>query len=502
MRRAKIVATFGPALEDYAQAKAALEAGMNVARLNMSHGDHAVHASNYENIRRAAEELGTPVGILADLQGPKIRLGRFEGGPYQLAVGDTFTITTEDIVGTKDICSTTFKGLPQDVRTGDSLLIDDGKVALQATSVSATEVQTVVVVPGAVSNNKGINLPGVAVNVPALSEKDEDDLRWAIRQGVDIIALSFVRNAEDVRRVHEIMDEEGRRAPVVAKIEKPQAVENLHAIVDAFDAIMVARGDLGVELPLEEVPLVQKKAVELARRWAKPVIVATQVLESMIDNPRPTRAEASDCANAVLDGADAVMLSGETSVGKYPIETIRTMARIIETTEQGGLDRVPPLGTKPKTRGGAITRAAVEIGDMLDAKYLCTFTQSGDSARRLSRLRPSKLVFAFTPIEHVRNQLCLAWGLQPVYSKTVEHTDQMTEFVDTFLQENRLVDIDDLVVIAAGSPPGQVGTTNSLKVHKVGDRGDSGTVLEGSARKKEPVGPWPTTSDAGDGQHG
>ena len=345
------------------------------------------------------------------------------------------------------------------------------------------------VVGGYVSNNKGINLPGVAVNVPALSEKDEDDLRWAMRRGVDMVALSFVRDASDIKRVHEIMDEEGRRVPVIAKIEKPQAVEQLPEIIDAFDAIMVARGDLGVELPLEEVPIVQKRAVELARRWAKPVIVATQVLESMIDNPRPTRAEASDCANAVLDGADAVMLSGETSVGKFPIETVKTMARIIESTEVHGLERVPPLGTKPKTRGGAITRAAVEIADQLEAKYICTFTQSGDSARRLSRLRPIRPVFAFTPVEHVWNQLALTWGIQPVLVPMVGHTDEMTAQVDRNLLEMDLVEDGDMVVIAAGSPPGKAGSTNMLKVHKVGDLADAGS--HGEAVTKDKLGPWP-----------
>jgi pyruvate kinase len=323
-----------------------------------------------------------------------------------------------------------------------------------------------------------------------LSEKDEDDLRWALACGVDLVALSFVRDAADITRVHEIMDEEGRRVPVIAKIEKPQAVEQLPEIIDAFDAIMVARGDLGVELPLEEVPIVQKRAIELARRWAKPVIVATQVLESMIENPRPTRAEASDCANAVLDGADAVMLSGETSVGKFPIETVKTMARIIESTEEHGLERVPPLGTKPKTRGGAITRAAVEIADQLEAKYICTFTQSGDSARRLSRLRPIKPVFAFTPVEHVWNQLALTWGIQPVLVPMVGHTDEMTAQVDRSLLELDVVEDGDLVVIAAGSPPGKAGSTNLLKVHKVGDLADFGGQGE-AAVAKDKLGPWP-----------
>ncbi|MCG2624362.1 pyruvate kinase [Arthrobacter sp. I2-34] len=487
MRRAKIVATFGPAIAGYDKTLAVLEAGVDVARLNMSHGDHAVHETTYADVRQAAAELGRAVGIMADLQGPKIRLGRFQDGPHHLAVGDTFTITAEDVPGTKDMCSTTYKGLPGDVAVGDTLLIDDGKVALRAVEVDGLNVVTEVTVAGAVSDNKGINLPGVAVNVPALSEKDEADLRWALATGVDLVALSFVRNAADIKRVHQIMDEEGRRVPVIAKIEKPQAVDALEEIIDAFDAIMVARGDLGVELPLEQVPVVQKRAVELARRWAKPVIVATQVLESMIENPRPTRAEASDCANAVLDGADAVMLSGETSVGKYPVATVATMARIIESTEQHGLERIPALGSMPRTRGGAITRAAVEIAGQLDARYICTFTQSGDSARRLSRLRPVRPLFAFTPTEQVRAELALAWGITPVLAEPVSHTDQMTAQVDRTLFDAGLVELDDLVVIAAGSPPGVPGSTNMIKVHRVGDLADAG----GDLPRREKVGPWP-----------
>jgi pyruvate kinase len=488
MRRAKIVATIGPAISSYDNLVRAIQAGVNVARLNMSHGDHSVHDASYENLRRASEELGQTVAILADLQGPKIRLGRFADGPHTLLPGDVFTITTRDIEGTAEICSTTHKGLPGDVQVGDSLLIDDGKVALRATAVTSTDVTTEVVVGGAVSNNKGINLPGVAVNVPALSEKDEDDLRWALRRGVDLIALSFVRDAKDIERVHEIMDEEGKRLSVIAKIEKPQAVDALHEIIDAFDGIMVARGDLGVELPLEQVPIVQKRAVELARRWAKPVIVATQVLESMIDSPRPTRAEASDCANAVLDGADAVMLSGETSVGKYPIETIETMARIIETTESQALERVPGLGTEPRTRGGAVTRAAVTIARQLDVSYICAFTQSGDSARRLSRLRPAHQILAFTPERVVMALMSLLWGVTPIQVEKVDHTDAMTRQVDRHLQEQGLAGKDDMVVICAGSPPGVAGTTNLVKVHRVGDVADAGELL--SSRERERVGPW------------
>jgi len=468
MRRAKIVCTLGPATESPEQVQALVDAGMDVARINRSHGEPEEHAAVIRRVRAAAKASGRAVAVLVDLQGPKIRLGRFTAGKHDLAVGDVFTITTDDIPGTKDRCSTTYKGLPGDAKVGDKILIDDGKIGLRITAVDGNDVVTVVEIPGTVSNNKGINLPGVAVSVPAMSEKDETDLRWGLAQGCDFIALSFVRSAADYDDVARIMAEEGRVVPVIAKIEKPQAVDNLAEIVNAFDGIMVARGDLGVELPLEQVPLVQKRAIELARRSAKPVIVATQVLESMISAPRPTRAEASDCANAVLDGADAVMLSGETSVGDYPIEAVRTMARIIENTEEHGSDRMAPLGWDPKTRGGAITHAAADVGATLGVKYLVTFTQSGDSARRVSRLRSPLPMLAFTPDEHVRNTLALTWGVQTYEVPMVMHTDAMVLQVDLLLQTKGLAKRDDLVVIVFGAPVGVPGTTNSLLVHKIG----------------------------------
>ncbi len=469
MRRAKIVCTIGPATESPEQVQALVDAGMDVARLNRSHGDTEVHKRVYDNVRAAAKASGRSVAVLVDLQGPKIRLGRFVEGKHDLEVGDVFTITTDDVEGTKERVSTTFKGLPGDVKPGDPILIDDGKVLVRVTAVEGNDVVTRVEVPGPVSNNKGLNLPGVAVSVPAMSDKDEEDLRWALNVGADLIALSFVRTAADYDDVRRIMEEEGRVVPVVAKIEKPQAVENLSEIVQAFDGIMVARGDLGVELPLEQVPLVQKRAVELARRNAKPVIVATQVLESMITSPRPTRAEASDCANAVLDGADAVMLSGETSVGDYPIEAVRTMARIIESTEELGRERIAPLGSVPSTRGGAITRAAAEIGERIGVKYLVTFTQSGDSARRMSRLRSSIPLLAFTPEESVRNRLSLSWGVQTYQVPSVESTDTMVSQVDQTLRANGLAEVGDYVVVVAGTPVGVVGSTNTVVVHKIGD---------------------------------
>jgi len=468
MRRAKIVATLGPATNSYDTIRAVIEAGVDVARMNLSHGTYEIHEAVFANIKKVAADLGKPVAVLVDLQGPKIRLGKFADGPHDLAVGDIFTITTEDIEGTKEMCGTTFKGLPQDVAEGDTLLIDDGKVNVRVLDTDGVRVRTEVVVGGTVSNNKGINLPGVAVNVPALSKKDEDDLRWGLRIGADYIALSFVRSASDVTRVHEIMAEEGIRLPVIAKIEKPQAVEAIDEIVDAFDAIMVARGDLGVELPLEQVPLVQKRTVEAARRMAKPVIVATQMLESMISSPVPTRAETSDVANAILDGADAVMLSGETSVGEFPAITVATMARIIENTEEHGLERILPLGTKPRTQGGAITLAAADVADFVEAKYVCVFTESGDSARRMSRLRFRIPMKAFATDESIRRRMALYWGITSYLGAPVTHTDQMFTEVDESLLSEGLAAKGDKVVVISGSPPGVAGSTNDIRVHVVG----------------------------------
>jgi pyruvate kinase len=469
MRRAKIVCTLGPAVDSPEKIAELIAAGMNMARLNLSHGEHKQHQKHLDQVRAAAHHAGVPVAILIDLQGPKIRLGRFKDGPHNLERGDVFTITTDDIEGTKDRVGTTYKGLAGDCKPGDRILIDDGKVTVQVTQVRGNDVITEVIEPGAVSNNKGINLPGVAVSVPALSEKDIDDLRWGLKAGADFIALSFVRSAEDIKDVHRIMDEEGIRVPVIAKIEKPQAVENLVGIVDAFDGIMVARGDLGVELPIEDVPLVQKRCVELARDAAKPVIVATQMLDSMITNSTPTRAEATDCANAVLDGADALMLSGETSIGDFAIEAVQTMARIIQRTEEGGLERIRPLRHEPRTKGGAITKAAVEVGTIVGAQFLVAFTQSGDSARRMSRLRSPIPILALTPDRGTYNRLALTWGVEPMITPVVSHTDEMVKQVDGLLLESKRTTIGDSVIIVAGSPPGIPGSTNAMRVHRMGD---------------------------------
>jgi pyruvate kinase len=459
----------GPAVESPEKVKELIEAGMNMARLNLSHGGYEEHQTRLDRVRAAAKEAGKPVAILVDLQGPKIRLARFANGPHDLERGDIFTITTDEVEGTKERVGTTYKGLPGDCKPGDRILIDDGKVTVEVVEVKGNDVVTKVIEPGLVSNSKGINLPGVAVSVPALSEKDMDDLRWGLRAGADFIALSFVRNAADIKDVHKIMDEEGKRIPVIAKIEKPQAVENLQEIVDAFDGIMVARGDLGVELPIEDVPMVQKRCITLARESAKPVIVATQMLDSMISNSQPTRAEATDCANAVLDGADALMLSGETSVGDFPIEAVKIMARIIERTEEVALDQIPPLKHEPSTKGGAITKAATEVGSTVGAKFLVAFTQSGDSARRMSRLRSPIPMLALTPEIGTYNRLALSWGVESMLTAVVNHTDEMVMQVDTLLIESKRVNIGDLVLIVAGSPPGIPGSINAMRVHKIGD---------------------------------
>ncbi len=461
--------TLGPATSSLERIRELVDAGMDVARLNLSHGSYEEHEEVYRRVRRASDESGHGVGVFVDLQGPKIRLGRFKEGSSKITTGQAFTITTRELDGDNEIASTTYQGLPGDVGAGDQILIDDGKVRLRVTAVDGTDVHTQVVTGGRISNHKGINLPGVPVSVPAMSQKDIEDLRWGLHLTVDFIALSFVRSAADVEDVRKIMREEGVMLPVIAKIEKPQAIENLDEIVHAFDGFMVARGDLGVECPLEDVPFLQKRVVEKARRNAKPVIVATQMLESMISNPAPTRAEASDVANAVLDGADAVMLSGETSVGEYPIETVRTMARIISSTEDHELHSMAAIDWQPRTRGGVIAKAAAEVADRVGAKFLVAFTQSGDSARRLARYRGPIPVLAFTPEPVVRSQLSLSWGIETFLTTPVEHTDQMVRQVDDQLLKIGRVEEGDLVVIIAGSPPGIPGSTNALRIHRMGD---------------------------------
>lgn len=469
MRRAKIVATLGPATDDEVVLSGLIEAGLDVARLNMSHGDRADHARRVEAVRRCADAHGRAVAILVDLQGPKIRIGRFPGGPIALTAGAEFILSTEDVPGDEHRVSTSLRSLPREVGPGDRLLLDDGRLSLLVTGVAATEVRTRVIEGGMLSDNKGINIPAARLSVPALSDKDADDCRFALAAGADLIALSFVRTAADVLPVHAVMDEVGRRVPVIAKIEKPQAVDSLGDIVDAFDGIMIARGDLGVEVPLEQVPLVQKRAISMARTAAKPVIVATQMLDSMISASRPTRAEVSDVANAVLDGADALMLSGETSVGAHPLLVLRTMARIIEHVEQEALNEQPALSPEPSgSTARALTRAAVAVAAELKAECLVPFTETGRSARLLARHRSATPIVAFATSPEVCRGLAVVWGVTPLPAEPVTHTDEMVAHLDAALHDQRIAGYGALVVVVAGVPPGIPGTTNGMRVHTLG----------------------------------
>ena len=466
-RRTKIVCTLGPAVASKEAIVGLVRDGMNVARLNFSHGDHADHQQNYDWVREATDETGHAVGVLADLQGPKIRLGRFIEGATEWKDGEIVRITTEDVEGTHDRVSTTYKGLARDASPGDRLLVDDGKVGLVCVEVDGNDVVCRVTEGGPVSNNKGVSLPGMNISVPALSEKDKDDLRFALRMGVDLIALSFVRSPADAELVHEIMDEVGRRVPVIAKLEKPEAVDAIESIILAFDAVMVARGDLGVEIPLEEVPAVQKRVIQIARENAKPVIVATQMLDSMIENSRPTRAEASDVANAVIDGADAVMLSGETSVGVDPHNVVRTMSRIVRSAEDSGIK--PKLQHVPRTKRGVVAYAAKDIATNLHAKAIITFTTSGDTTRRVARLRPDLPLLAFTPNQQVRSQLAVTWGTDTFLCRRTHTTDDMIAVVDESLLTLDDYSEGDTIVVVAGTPPGIPGTTNTIRVHELGE---------------------------------
>lgn len=469
MRRAKIVCTLGPATDSHEEILRLVEAGMDVARLNLSHGNYEDHRRSIDAVRAATDASGRGVGILADLQGPKIRLETFIDKSVILERGARFVITTDDAEGTVERCSTTYKHLHEDTHVGDLLLIDDGRIAVRVVDVVGHDVITEVLEGGPVSDHKGINLPGVAVSVPSMSQKDIDDLRWALQNGADLVALSFVRFASDVADVHRVMDEVGIRLPVLAKIEKPQAVENLEEIVAAFDGIMVARGDLGVELPIEQVPVVQKHAIETCRKAGKPVIVATQMMDSMVSARRPTRAEASDVANAVIDGADALMLSAETSVGAHPTLVVETMARIIRYVEE---QWPPSMIINKDDRSGstarALTRAACQVAESVNATHICTFTETGLSTRLVARHRSPIPLLAFTPSQRVRSQLALVWGVETFLTEHVRSTDHMVDQVDSELLRLGRCAPGDRVVIVAGVPPGVTGTTNGMRVHIMG----------------------------------
>jgi len=467
-RRAKIVCTLGPATAAPETVRRLVAAGMDIARLNLSHGTTDDHALACRHVREASDASRRAVGVLADLPGPKIRLDDFAGGAAVLESGAEFRITTEPVTGDARRASTSYAALARDVKPGDQVLIDDGNVALEVVSTDGREVVTRVVQGGRVSDHKGINLPGVKVSAPTLDAHNRELLRFALGLGVDWVAMSFVRSAADAADARAVMEEVGRSVPLIAKIEKPEAVDDLDAIVETFDGLMVARGDLGVEMPLERVPLTQKRAVQLGREHGRPVIVATQMLESMIHAPRPTRAETSDVANAVFDGADALMLSGETSIGEHPVETVRTMARIICAAEEGGLDLLPPITGTPATRSDAIAAAAGRIATEIGAKALVGFTFSGATVRRLASHRSRTPLLAFTTEACVRSRLALVWGVETFVVQKLDSLDEMFALVDRSMLELGRGERDDFVVIVAGMPSWRRGSTNTIRVHKLG----------------------------------
>lgn len=471
MRKTKIVCTIGPASSEKPMLQSLIRAGMDIARLNFSHGTHDEHLVRLRAIREAAELEGKYIAIMLDTKGPEIRIGTFADGPITLSAGDSFTLTTRPVAGTAEQVSVTYQGLPQDVRTGDRLLLDDGLLEFRVESTTESEVHCRVVVGGPLSNRKGLNVPGKRVNLPAISPQDEADLRFGVMHGVDLIAASFMRTAADVLAVRKCLESCGGNVPIIAKIENKEGVDNLDAILKVADGFMVARGDMGVEFPAEEVPLIQKQMIRKGNAAGKPVITATQMLDSMIRNPRPTRAEASDVANAVFDGTDAIMLSGETASGKYPLESVVTMARIATRTEQA-LTYNTEHGhgyQAAATVTDAISHATVQAASQLEAAAIITSTQSGWTARMVAKYRPKAPIIAVTTQEVTARRLNLLWGVYPVLGETIATTDEMMdEAVKRSLQAG-LIKNGDLVVITAGVPVGVPGTTNLIKIHIVGD---------------------------------
>jgi pyruvate kinase len=469
MPRAKIVCTLGPATSTPERIGELIDAGMSVARLNFSHGSHEDHAKMLQTVRAEAEKRNKAIAVLLDLQGPKIRVGRFANGSVELRPGAEFTITTEDVVGDEKRVSTTYKLLPLDCKVGDPLLLDDGYISLAVTEVGDKWVRCVVVTGGVLKNNKGINLPGVEVSAPALSEKDKTDIGFALRHGVEYVALSFVRRAEDVIEAKRLLTADQVSIPVIAKIEKPQALERLGEIIDAADGVMVARGDLGVELGPEKVPLWQKRIIEETNKRGKVVITATQMLESMITQPRPTRAEASDVANAVLDATDALMLSGETASGMHPIEAVRTMARIAEEVERStyykGELRVPDLQLAISTN--AIAHAACTAARSMKLRTIVVVSDSGGAARLVSEYRPEANIVALTTDEVTYRRLALIWGVTPVLIGPSASTEELLDRVEGILIERNLASPGENVLITMAVPVGSGAQTNVLKIHKI-----------------------------------
>jgi pyruvate kinase len=477
-KRTKIIATIGPASSSPAIIAKLIRAGMDAARVNFSHGDWNDHTIRIRNIRLEAEKMGKQIAIIQDLQGPKLRVGALENDAVTLRRGDMLMLTTRKVRGTGALLSVTYPRLAKDLKAGDKVLLDDGRLELRVVSKAAGRLRCKVVRGGLLRSHKGVNLPGAKLSLPSLSRKDKADLRFGIAQGVDYIALSFVRTANDIGATRRFLHMHGVDIPIIAKIEKPEAIRNLDEIIRAADGVMVARGDLGVEMSPEQVPLLQKKIINACNLAEKPVITATQMLESMIENPQPTRAEASDVANAILDGTDCVMLSGETAMGNYPVQAVAVMARIAVQTETS-LIQVPP-DTHISGPDESVAHAACRAAAEQHAKAIVTFTQSGSTALLVSKHRPGMGIIAATPFEHIARKISLYWGVTPVILKTKKTTDNMIESVERIMLEKKLAKLRDLIVITAGVPIGVAGSTNMMKIHRVGE-------IKGlESRKKDP----------------
>lgn len=469
-RRAKIVATLGPASDNPGRIGELIDAGLDVARLNFSHGKHEDHLRRLETVREAAEERGAFVGTLADLQGPKIRIGTFDQGGVDLAPGARFVITTAEHPGDGEKVSTDYPQLTEDVSAGDPLLLDDGNLQLRVTAVEGQEVVCEVEVGGRLKSRKGINLPSSRVSAPSLTEKDEADLLYALEIGVDMVALSFVRKPEDILDARAIMNKLGRRVPLIAKIEKREALDRFHEILEVSDAVMIARGDLGVELEVHQVPSVQKEIISACNNIGVPVITATQMLESMVTSPRPTRAEASDVANAIFDGSDACMLSAESAAGDYPVEAVRTMAEVIQEAEDFRHDNTPDAYILDRNSAleDAVGQAAGLLSRQLQARAIIAFTNSGASARRVAKWRPDCAVYAATPSSQTARALTMIWGVTPILVPQAKDVDSMISAAEAAATRAGLVEDGEIVVFTAGVPVGFAGSTNMLKIHRVG----------------------------------
>ena len=472
MRKTKIVCTIGPATDDDKILREMMLAGMNVARFNFSHGDYEIHKKRFEQVVRLRSELGLPVATMLDTRGPEIRLGKFvDDKPVEIFDGDTFTLTTEDILCTAERASITFKGLPADVSVGTRILINDGVIELKAEKITASDIVCKVISGGTLSNNKGVNVPGVELSMPYLSERDMNDLEFGSKMGYDFIAASFVRSSADINYLKKFTKSLGWSTPrIIAKIENMDGVNNIDEIIEAADGIMVARGDMGVEIPFEKIPAIQKELIEKGYLSGKQVITATQMLESMITNPRPTRAEITDVANAIYDGTSAIMLSGETAAGKHPVEAVRTMALIAETTENA-INYISRLSKYPistvKNRTNAISHAAVTTAHDIEAKAVITVTKTGFTARNLSKFRPACMIIGCTPNETVLRQMSMSWGVYPVFMDEKENTDELFDCAVKAAEAAGYISKGDVVVLTAGIPLGVAGTTNMIKVDEV-----------------------------------